>query len=133
MSDETHSDNRARIRVSRTGEAVVITVGEDSILLDANTATGVGEALIETAATVRRDTNLPGPTGEHSDGKARADDDGDLNIQIGHDVLNGIVVLDFGVKTKWIGFQPKDVDAIIDLLRHHVAELRRKQAGLLPT
>lgn len=58
----------------------------------------------------------PGPTLRHPRGKLTCDDDGEISIRIAADRANGVVVFDFGVPTKWIGFthqQARDIAALL--------------------
>jgi hypothetical protein len=47
-----------------------------------------------------------GPTGTFSHGKINDDDEGDLNVGVAYDPINGVVVINFGKPTAWIGLPP---------------------------
>ena len=61
----------------------------------------------------------PGATGEFPDGKINKHDEGELKIAIAADTKNGIVVLDFGKPTTWIGLRPNEVYGLIKINVNH--------------
>lgn len=56
----------------------------------------------------------PGPTGRFPDGKIGPHDQGEIAVGIGIDVVNKIVVMEFGVLTKFIGMSPEQAIEIAD-------------------
>jgi hypothetical protein len=55
-----------------------------------------------------------GATGRFPEGKLTPEDEGEIQIAIGH--KDGKVVVDFGKPTVWIGFTPAQARDIADLL-----------------
>ena len=52
----------------------------------------------------------PGATGEFPQGKLNEHDEGEMNIRM--DVTReGVVIMDFGKATAWVGFGPDEADA----------------------
>lgn len=62
---------------------------------------------------------LTGATGRFPHGKVSTDDQGELAMAVGSDPLKGVVFIDFGKDTRWIGFEPSQVDALCELLQKH--------------
>lgn len=60
----------------------------------------------------------PGLTGRFPDGKIGPHDLGELAVGVGIDPVNKIIVMDFGVLTKFIGMQPEQAIEIADDLIH---------------
>jgi hypothetical protein len=52
----------------------------------------------------------------YSQGRAGADDDGDLAIAIRADLERQIVILSFGKNVEWIGLGPRDAVALAKML-----------------
>jgi hypothetical protein len=55
-----------------------------------------------------------GATGKFPDGKIKEDDEGELRF--GVTTSKDLVILDFGVKVKWIGMDPKLAKQLGELL-----------------
>lgn len=60
-----------------------------------------------------------GATGKFPLGKVSDDDEGALKIGVVYDELNGIVRLDFGKPTAWIGMPPEQAVDLAKLLMRH--------------
>jgi hypothetical protein len=63
-----------------------------------------------------------GPTGEFPLGKLNDDDEGALNIAISHE--NGVVRVDFGEPTAWIGLPPDLALAFAATIAKHAMALK---------
>jgi hypothetical protein len=62
-----------------------------------------------------------GPTGKFPQGKLTNNDQGEIKIAIGR--KDGVVVMDFGSPTAWIGFPPRDAREIAAVLIKHAEEI----------
>jgi hypothetical protein len=65
----------------------------------------------------------PGPTGDFPDGKLSEDDDGGLAIAIAADTEKGVVIIDFGTPTSWIGLKPSDAKGFANMLIEKAVEV----------
>ena len=65
-----------------------------------------------------------GATGRHPNGRLNADDEGEIKIAIAADPAKGVVVIDLGKPTAWVGFTPEQAVEIADLLRVKAWECR---------
>jgi hypothetical protein len=66
-----------------------------------------------------------GPTGEFPRGKLNKTDEGALMIAVGHE--NGVVRVEFGTPTAWIGLPPEEALAFAALIVRHVMELKHAE------
>lgn len=64
-----------------------------------------------------------GKTGTHSEGKLRPDDEGDIQLAIGHE--KGCVVINFGSPVAWIGLPPDHAIQLVAAVNHHLEELSK--------
>lgn len=67
--------------------------------------------------------DTPGPTGEFPNGQLNEDDDGELAITIVADKKDGVVILDFGKSTAWIGLAPDNVYALVEVMKEKAKEI----------
>lgn len=67
----------------------------------------------------------PGPTGDYPQGKLDEFDEGGLNIMISSH--QGVVRLDFGKKTAWIGLPPDEALAFASVIVKHAMKLKGQQ------
>ena len=63
-----------------------------------------------------------GPTGDFPEGKLNANDEGEIQIAVGHS--DGNVVIDFGKPVAWIGVGPDQADQLADVIRTHAKAIR---------
>jgi hypothetical protein len=63
-----------------------------------------------------------GPTGDFPHGKLNADDEGALNIAISRE--NGVVRIDFGEPTAWIGLPPELALEFASVIVKHALALK---------
>ena len=67
-----------------------------------------------------------GATGEYPAGKISPDDEGALNIAIGQDDKQGVVVIEFGTSTRWVAMEPGMALEIADLIQKRALILQGK-------
>jgi hypothetical protein len=65
-----------------------------------------------------------GATGRHPNGKLTDNDEGEIKVAIAADPARGVVVIDFGKPTAWIGFTPDQASDIADMLHAKALECR---------
>ena len=65
-----------------------------------------------------------GATGEYPRGKLNDDDEGEIVMGIAADPKNGVVVMNFGKPTSWIGFTGEQAEQIAQSLSEKALELR---------
>jgi len=65
-----------------------------------------------------------GPTGKFPNGKLNDDDEGEITVAIAADKAKGVVVIDFGKPTAWIGFTPDQAVDIAEMLHAKARECR---------
>ena len=56
-----------------------------------------------------------GPTGEYPDGKISEEDEGQIQLAVGV-TKGGDVFMDFGVKVKWLAFDPQEAIEIAKMI-----------------
>ncbi|HKP08335.1 MAG TPA: hypothetical protein VJU58_13865 [Microbacterium sp.] len=64
-----------------------------------------------------------GPTGRFPRGRITPADEGELRIAVGS--RDGIVIIDLGKPTAWVGFPPADARALAESLVRHADALER--------
>ena len=64
-----------------------------------------------------------GPTGDYPDGKLNEEDDGGLAIAVAADPKDGVVIVDFGTPTTWIGLKPSDARGFANMLVEKAIEV----------
>lgn len=69
-----------------------------------------------------------GATGQFPRGKLNKDDEGEIKVAIAAHHKRGVVVIDFGKPTAWIGFSPEQAVEIAEMLNAKAWELR----GVVP-
>jgi hypothetical protein len=69
-----------------------------------------------------------GPTGKFPDGRAGADDEGELQLGMATDHAAGIVRLHFGKPIAWIGLPSGHARALAKMLLEKADELDRSKA-----
>jgi len=65
-----------------------------------------------------------GATGEHSEGKIREDDEGDLKLAVGIDPDSKNIIIDFGKSVAWLGMTPDDAIGLAEVLTKKAAEAK---------
>ena len=65
----------------------------------------------------------PGATGNFPQGKVKPEDEGELVIGIG--IKDGIIMLEFGKPTAWIGFGPNEARTLAAKLSTLAAKLEQ--------
>lgn len=65
-----------------------------------------------------------GPTGQFPRGRLNDSDQGELAISIGTE--QGVVVMNFGTPTAWVGFPPAQARDIAAMLVKHADHLERR-------
>lgn len=70
-----------------------------------------------------------GATGDFPRGKLNADDEGGLQIAIGH--KDGTVTIDFGKEVAWVGFSPQDAANLAAILIQHAREAARQTGSVV--
>lgn len=91
--------------VQHQGGTVVIFLDGKEILLSPDMARALAIDLEESADSCESGM-MSGPTGLFPEGKINEDDEGQLQLQVGVDMNNGVVVMDFGTKVAWFGMNP---------------------------
>jgi hypothetical protein len=76
------------------------------------------------------DNSKLGPTGEFPRGPLNDEDEGEINMAVGH-TDEGTVFLDFGVRLKWIAMDPEQARGLAKLLSQSAskAEDRAKETA----
>lgn len=80
---------------------------------------------IQFAARRARGPDSP-ETWKHPAGKISPDDEGVLNIAVGHDDKQGVVVIEFGASTNWVAMEPGMALDIADMIRKRALILQEK-------
>lgn len=70
-----------------------------------------------------------GATGEFPQGKLNDADEGALKIGIAYDKLNGVVMVNFGKPTAWIGLPPPEAIQFARLILRHAGETAPETEG----
>lgn len=63
------------------------------------------------------DNDQLGPTGEFPEGKIHEDDEGGLNMAVGH--KGELVFINFGKPVQWIGMNPSEALQLAKLITEH--------------
>ncbi len=69
-----------------------------------------------------------GATGQHPEGHAGADDEGELKMAVACDHPNGIVRLVFGTPTTWLGLPAQQAIMLANALLEKAHELERRKS-----
>jgi hypothetical protein len=67
-------------------------------------------------------TDKLGPTGDFPLGKLSRDDEGELRVKVSHE--DGVVRIDFGAPTAWIGLPPDHALAFAAVVVKHAMALK---------
>lgn len=66
-----------------------------------------------------------GATGRHPQGKLVQDDEGEIQIAVGH--ADGKVVVEFGKSIAWIGFSPDQALDLAQSIRAHALNIKDRE------
>jgi hypothetical protein len=69
-------------------------------------------------------SDAPGPTGDFPHGRLNPDDEGGLKIAISQE--KGVVRIDFGEPTAWIGLPPELALEFASLIAKHALRLKHR-------
>jgi hypothetical protein len=65
-----------------------------------------------------------GATGRYPHGQLNRDDQGEIQIAVAADAAKGVVILDFGKPTTWVGFTAEEASSLADMLHQKALLLR---------